>query len=330
MRRWLTAVVLGLAILSTGGQADAQESPNRESEAKPFVIRTSPPVVGFALGIDDQVVATDANGEATFMLATRENIRERVKAVDSELLIDAGTRFRFNKFQRFTQGSATATFNVDYLVDFTFRDLAGNSVEPGDIDALVIKASTGQVNEYPAGEPIWLQGMRVLANNVPREIYWTVQDVVMDGASVVNRAQQRLTPAAERSLDVELLIYDLAVRVRSRLLGADQRGSVVLTYPNGAETRHDLRDGEVVIAGVPRGEYEIVAEGNGLSVTRPVLVSRNQPVELWILTWLELLVAAALVVAFFAVPVWLGRRRRRGHGHQHDSGSEPRLQEVGP
>lgn len=321
------SIGVALLVVALGGPVFAQDTDTGD-DRKPFVVRTSPTLPGFRIAIDGEVVTTDANGDAHFMHATRENIRERVEAVDTEMVVDTGVRYRFSKVQRFVGGQATAAFNVDYLVDLDYRDLEGNRVTPTAVENLTIKASTGQVEEFDGDQPMWLQGIRVLANNEPREIYWTVQDVTIDGASVVNRAQQRVVPAVEPRLDIELLIYDLEIAVRSRVFGQAQGGAVILTHPDDHQTSHALVDGTVTVEGLPRGEYRVLVDGSGLAVGQPVVVSRDQSVAMSIWTWQDLALIAAGLLAFLAVPIWIGRRARNRPPAATEA-SESMLSEVG-
>ena len=289
-------------------QADSEAVTNHV-----FTVATSPPVPGFRVEIEGVGVATtNAIGTAVFELdMSTAEIRERIRALDSEIMMDDESRYRFNTFQRFRRTGVTATFNVDYPVEFSFTDRNRNEIPPERIESLVVKSSIGQVMEVPPGEAIWLHGTRVLSNNIPKVIYWTVQSVMLDGASVVNRSAYRITPALERLLPVRLLIYDLDLNVRSWLFRHPITGEVVLTHPGGETTHHSLENGTLHLTGLPRGEYSVNVNGGGLGVAGPIVLSRNQSVDLVFYTWTELVVVATAAILFLILPVVIGLRVRR-------------------
>ena len=283
-----------------------------------FTVATSPPVPGFRVEIEGVGLATtNAVGVAVFELdVSTAEIRERIRALDNEIMMDDDSRYRFNTFQRFRRTGVTATFNVDYPVEFSFADRNGEKVAPERVDSLVIRSSVGQVMEVPPDEPIWLHGTRVLSNNIPKVIYWTVQSVVLDGASVVNRSAYRITPAEERLLPISLLIYDLDLNVRSWLFRRPIAGEVVLTHPDGETTHHSLENGTLHLTGLPRGEYSTNVNGGGLGVAGPVVLSRNQSVDLVFYTWFELVLVATAAILFLVLPVVIGLRARRRSADQ--------------
>jgi hypothetical protein len=82
---------------------------------------------------------------------------------------------------------------------------------------------------------------------------------------------------------------------------------VELRYPSGRTATHDLKDGETTLQSLPRGTYNLKVKASGVSFTRPVSVSRNQEVELKVISWLDMFLAFAAVIAL-AVGLALVRR----------------------
>jgi hypothetical protein len=174
----------------------------------------------------------------------------------------------------------------------------------------LLKSRTGVRTAVPHGRPTWLQGSRVVpfkAELVSKEIDYQVERTLVDGANVVNRAQQRFAPAKTQKLAVKLLFYGLKIRSRDALLGFPIGSAVELRYPSGRTARHSLDGGRAQIAALPRGNYQVKVAASGISFERPVAVSRNQEVELKVISWLDLLLA---VLALGGVTVGLLVARR--------------------
>lgn len=305
----LVWVVASAFVFASQSPVGAQDGNGPESRT--FLVRTSPSVPGFEVAIEGVGTAvTDETGTASFELDTLDDIRTRISAVTSEIMVDESTRFRFNAFQRFNGEGVTAAFNVDYLSEFAFTDRDGNAVDTDRIQEMALRSSIGEVLSVTGPRALWLHGTRVLSNNVPRAIYWTVQSVTIDGTSVVNRSEYRITPSEQSHLDIELLMFDLQVVVQSRLLGSNAGNEIVLEHPDGATSRHDLEAGRATIRSLPRGEYSITTSGFGIGISRPVALSRDQEVRLHFFPWLEVAAAAAVIMALLILPVRLGARRR--------------------
>jgi hypothetical protein len=124
----------------------------------------------------------------------------------------------------------------------------------------------------------------------------------------VNQAQQRFLPSRQRVVPLRLLFYDTTVRARDALFGFPIGHALELRYPNGHVERPRLGGGgKVRLRALPRGDYEVKVSGAGISFTRPLSVSRNQEVELKVLSWLDLGLAA-LALASVALGLLVVRR----------------------
>ena len=93
---------------------------------------------------------------------------------------------------------------------------------------------------------------------------------MVDGANVVNRAQQRFFPHRHRDVGVPLLLYSARFMARDALLGFPIGSGVRLRHPDGSWTYHPFRSsGEVVLDGLARGEYWVEVKALGFSFLRP-------------------------------------------------------------
>jgi hypothetical protein len=175
---------------------------------------------------------------------------------------------------------------------------------------MTLKSRTGVRTPVKQGEDVWLQGSRVVPFSgelVSKDIDYQVERAEVDGTNVVNRAQQRFTPHKQQSLDVQLLFYSLKVVTRDALFGFPVGEGIQLRYPNGRTVRHDLKDGTVTLPSLPRGTYNVKVVASGVSFTRPVSVSRNQEVELKVISWLDMILAA-LALSALAIGLLVARR----------------------
>ncbi len=274
----LTATVACSLLAPSAGNAASRD----------YKVVTVPPVAGVQFKTKHRTYRTNRRGVVVLQLARGAAVRDEVKVVDK--MIRPGMRAHFARWY----GSKTVTFNLQYLVSFTFRDLADEPVSPSIVSTVFLKSRTGVRTAVPHGRATWLQGSRVVpfkAELVSKNIDYQIERTTVDGANVVNRAQQRFAPAKTRKIDVKLLFYGLRVRSRDALLGFPVGSALELRYPSGRTVRHDLKDGRTQIAALPRGNYQVKVVASGISFERPVAVSRNQEVELKVISWLDILLA---------------------------------------
>jgi hypothetical protein len=299
MRRVGVAIVLALlacALLPAAGQARTSAYP----------VKTIPAIPGLKIHFQGTVYTTNSKGEALLQpvgLKTNE-VKPRVRFEPR--------RFGSHRIARFDRwfGRNIVTFNNYYRLRLSFRDLLGNTVDPGEVDSITVKSRTGVRTTLTKNKTAWLQGSRVVpftGELVSKDIDYQVERAFVDGTNVVNRAQQRFRPRKTASLSVRLLFYKLKVVTRDALFGIPIGNAVELRYPSGRTVSHDLKDGEVTLQSLPRGTYDLKVKAAGVSFTRPVSVSRNQEVELKVISWLDMFLAFFAVVAL-AIGLALVRR----------------------
>jgi hypothetical protein len=175
---------------------------------------------------------------------------------------------------------------------------------------MTLKSRTGVRTVVQKGAEVWLQGSRVVpfaGELVSKDIEYQVERAYVDGANVVNRAQQRFTPSQTTTLPVRLLFYALKITTRDALFGFPVGEAVELKYPSGRVVTHDLKDGKLTLPSLPRGTYDVKVVASGISFTRPVSVSRNQQVELKVISWLDMILAAGALAAL-ALGLVMARR----------------------
>jgi hypothetical protein len=282
-----------------------------QARSAPYKVRTIPPVAGVPFHFQGKVVRTDSHGRLVLHpvgLKTDE-VKQNVSIADRWLGPD-----HIARFDRWF-GRNIVTLNNFYRLSFSFRDLGGNSVDPNAVSSITLKSRTGVRTTLTKDKSAWLQGSRVVPFSgelVSKDIDFQVERAFVDGTNVVNRAQQRFRPRTTRSLSVRLLFYRLKVVTRDALFGFHAGEAVELRYPSGRMVTRDLKDGQVVLPSLPRGTYNLKVKASGVSFTRPVSVSRNQEVELKVVSWLDMLLALGAIVAL-AVGLAVIRRPELAH-----------------
>ena len=296
-------------------------------------VATLPPVAGIEIAFEDQRATTDESGVVLFRSDARSDISSELRMVDEEVRRDDfGVRARFNRFYNAGRGDTVLALHVERPVTFAFFDLQGNRIAPESIESLRIKNNIGAVVDQASISGVnWLQASRVVSTPVGpevRPILWSVDEVLVQDTNVVNRAQLRFFPVEVDHVDIDLLFYSARFRSRDAFFGRVAGERIRLTDPTGRVTHYDLdASGEVLVEGLPRGDYQVVVEGPGLPLGRPVALSRDQEVNLALLTWLDLGVVALAGLLFVSTPLAIryARRRRRdpAGGDDRSSRSAP-------
>jgi phospholipase C len=293
------AAALALAVVLTlsTGRAEAQVPPT---------IRTVPAVPGMRFSLDGHRFAADRAGRATPPAALRDD-GASLRALDTE--IAPGVRARFD---RWYAGRRIAAIDLHHRVGVGFADLNGNAVAARSVTSLTLRGSDGSRHVLDGTGRVWLRGNRVVPESRGRSstrLYYTADRVLVAGSNVVNRGQQRFFPAASPTMRVRLLLFAVRVTVRDALLGFPIGSAVRLEYPDGREGREALGpSADLTVRSLPRGNYRVRVEALGIPSSRPIALSRDQEVNLRVISWLDVgvvvlaLAAVALALLFLRRP----------------------------
>ncbi|HYU85434.1 MAG TPA: hypothetical protein VEK80_11575 [Kribbellaceae bacterium] len=320
-RRSAAVAVLAATLTAVTPAAVAAALP---SGSAALVVQTSPALPGTKLALDGQTVTAGPDGMARVVPASWVDLKASIK-----VLPPPSTSRRRARFARWIglpewpiaptrDVKVTAAFDVDYQTRLSFVDLAGRPVDRGSISEVVMRDATGVESRFSGDRlrrPVWLWGTRVVtlqAGPSIKTIYYTVQSVRVDGANVVNQAQQRHEPAENAAFTVKLLFYSATFVARDAIFGRPVGSAVRLRYPDGQHVRYRLDSRhEAVVSKLPRGEYDASIEGPGLPVSASVSITRPQQLTLKIITWLDLLVVVAAAGAFLGGLPLIRRRLLR-------------------
>jgi hypothetical protein len=92
-------------------------------------------------------------------------------------------------------------------------------------------------------------------------------------------------------MELRLLLFAARITVRDALLGFPIGSRIRLEYPDGRELRQAIGpDARLLLGALPRGDYWVSVDAPGISSSRPVALSRDQTVELRVISWLDLVV----------------------------------------
>lgn len=310
MRRAAALSLVALLALSGTAEAQPKASKGKTTANGSLRVRTIPPVPGARFQSNHQSFYADKKGVVTLPASIVRKatlvseLRDRVKVYDKQLAPNAVARF-----DRWF-GRGTVSFNVYYRMSFSFRDLKGRPVDPSTVSSFMVKSRTGVRHQLKPNQPAWLQGSRVVPFQgilVSKDIDYQTERALVDGNDVVNRAQQRFTPRLTQRFSIRLLFYSIHATSKDAIFGFPTGSAIQIIYPSGRIATHALHGGEVRVTGLPRGNYKVKVKANGVSFTRPVSVSRNQEVELKVISWIDMLFTF-LVLIGIAGGLLLARR----------------------
>jgi phospholipase C len=301
----LATLALALALAAGPAAAGAQAAPPDEL---PRAIRTVPAVPGMRFEAAGRRFEAGADGRALVPPAVARKARS-LRALNSQ--VAPGVRARFDRWYR---GRRIAAIDLYHHVSASFADPSGNSVDPRAVHSLVLRGSDGGRHVLTGTGSVWLRGNRVIPESGGRTstaLHYAVDRVTVAGSNVVHRGQQRFFPAQRRTLQIRLLLFAVRVTARDALLGFPIGSAVRLQYPNGAARRESLGPrAELTLGSLPRGDYRVAVDALGISSSRPVALSRDQEVNLRVISWLDVAVVL-LGLASVALALLFARRPAR-------------------
>lgn len=218
---------------------------------------------------------------------------------------------------RYRNGSVyQAGFELYYEISYQFTDLQGIPIAPDEITSITIKNSIGEHITRETHDSLWVKGGRVTRRAGGLEetrLLYSIEEVMVDGTNVVNRAQLSFFPAETRSWTLPLLYYSMTFSSIDAIFGFPIGDAIELVSPAGIVREIPLdASGEAALSHLPRGEYQVRVLGAGFSPSTPVMLSRDQAVQLKVISLWD---GAFVVVLGLTVALGLlafGRLRTRG------------------
>lgn len=317
MRRVLVLLLVALALL----WAPASNASTSSTGSASLTIVTVPAQPGVRFQLGDSTVATGADGTAEIAAAPGiYPLRLLDTAVRRPGVRSTFSRWGDDSFQPSRtvridgQTRLEVGFEQSVLVGFRFVDRSGRPVDMQRVSRLTLASATGTRESFRPDREHWLLAGRVARRFNGLEltrIQYAVEGAVVDGSNVVNRSAQRFLPLESRDVAIRLLLYSARLGAHDLIFGFPVGKSLELVYPDGHRVTHELHGRQLVLHGLPRGTYRVEVHASGYSPVVSLALSRDQDLELRIVSYLDVLVVAVVVLVLTGVLVLLPRPRLR-------------------
>ncbi len=266
-------------------------------------IHTIPAIEGARFRFQGQIYGTDKDGVVRIPVSNGgtyqvEALPYQSQAGDMKAEFSVWDDQTFTPFHDITVPSsspAEAGYIVSYLVKQSFVDLDGAPVDPQRITELTFKRSDGEIYNFHNGEAHWLPISRVLRRAFGLEesfFEYSLMSVTVHGTNVVSAQQQRFYVHPRDVWQLQLLLYAANFHSHDMFFGFPLGSSIKLEYPDGTKVQSPMgANASTAVRSLPRGDYKVsVNTGFGFSPTSSLAMSRNQNVELPIVSYLDIFV----------------------------------------
>lgn len=203
-----------------------------------------------------------------------------------------------------------------------FYDTTGALVDPARISSMTIKG-LGSTYTFNQAGPIWLPAnrftCRIGEQLESQDILYHIKDIQIDGANVINKSQQSFHLKPDDVWPINVLLYSIHFSSRDAMFHFPVGSGIALTYPDGHIDKFlfDSSESEIEVPSLARGSYNatVISRGGSAPPT-PIHLSRDQDVELLVLSFLDMAVifgvplTLALVLLLIGRPQFLRRLRR--------------------
>ena len=213
---------------------------------------------------------------------------------------------------------ATVGLLVLYPIQFAFSASDGSAFATADVPVVGIADGAGAEQTLSGPAPYWLA-----SNAITRQVDGLVSSIVdyrivtipIDGADVVNRGQQHFAADGAKTIPVELLVFYLSVQGRDSLLRTSTGKTVKIISDNGSTQIVTLDHDARATIRLPRGVYRLAVGGSlGIPLTSPVALSRDQAVDLLLVSLVDIALVLVIVIALAVGLIVIGRPHVIGRG----------------
>ena len=215
-----------------------------------------------------------------------------------------------------------AAIDVRRGVSLRFVDSHGRRVPAARVGEVDLTAGSGLVTTLIGSEiaaPALL--LTKVADHIgsgwgTRTVTYSLAKVRINGANAVFTGRQRFTPLDGATWTIHLSVFSVTLTVRDALFGSAIGTRTVITRPDGSTLAQSVPSGTpAVLSGMVRGLYTLKIDAAVLGGTTSILVSRNDTVQLRVITLLDAVLiglgGALILPAVVLVGVTLTRRSRR-------------------
>ncbi len=296
-----------------------------------LTVEMVPPLPGIPMAVNEQMLTSDETGKVQAELSDLGTYTIKI-LLEPDTALNADTHISFDRWDdsEFTPERTVevrgdvyiqAGFKLSHLVSQTFVDLEDKPFDPSVISEFTLKSSSGTYYTFEDNAPRWLPASRIQryrAGLSVTPLQYSVESVMINGTNVVNRFQQRFFLKPNDLWQIQLLLYSANIRAKDAFFGFPLGTGVLLTFPDGHSTTLPFGEDKSVHTGLlARGEYKVKVVGvGGVTPATPVALSRNQTIELTVLSTLDLIVAGAagflgaFGLLFYGRPHLIGIKRK--------------------
>ncbi len=316
----IRAVYPGVAKI--GFPADAVEA-TMDVQASDATIYTVPPVAGVNFKFNNEIYTTDANGTVTLKITKSGMYPLELLPID-EAAMPSDVRMEFDRWNDnvFTPSREIyfprdrrleVGFVFKYQVDQIFYDAEGTLVDPARVSSMSLRG-VGRTYTFDHAGPQWLPGNRLARRIGERleseDILYYFRDIIIDGANVINKSEQRFHIRPNDTWSVNVLLYSAHFSAEDAMFHFPMGRGVELTYPDGhkQEFLFESAQSGLTVPALARGSYTVkVLSNGGSSPPTPMYVSKDQEVELLVLSYFDMAVIFGLPLAFALLLLFKGR-----------------------
>jgi hypothetical protein len=317
----------GEAITTSQRRFDPASSPVWKLRLQPasgtLVVYTVPRTAGVVFTIDGGTLTTDRHGVAVGPVGNLNDLNKRI-ALDGPHAAGGLTvsNLRTAKLPpgRPHQRRLTAVLDVRRSVALRLTDLNGTAISPSRIAGLTFSTGNSflQLSPEEVAAPVAMLtkvSSRVNGRWTSRDVRYTLRSVRMDGGQAVFNGRQRFVPGSSPVWTISLAVFALRITAHDALFGQSIDSRIVIARPNGSSYTVQVKgDHPAVAHSLVRGLYQMRVDSAVLAGSTTVLVSRNDAIDLRVVTLLDvvLIVLVVLVVLIAAVVGGgvMARRRR--------------------
>jgi hypothetical protein len=295
-------------VIADDARIDPSQEPNPISGT--LTVRTLPALPGLRFELDGETFVSDAGGVARIAVQRWSvNLRQQIQVPSTQLGAEykgaVATFWAWNSWISGRDHDVNAFFDLSYPIQLSFADQDNDPIDLSRIDSVTLQSSVGTLYSFTADQlksPQLLPASRVVPSPQGRtseNFLYSVVEVNVRGSNVVNRAQQRFEVTGAPTRPISLLLFSATINVQDALFGRATGGTIRIEYPDGGTEQIALdSDHSVVLPLLPRGDYRVSVVGAGYSPPRPVSLSRDQVVDLEVVTLLDVSVIGGVVAAF--------------------------------
>jgi hypothetical protein len=287
-------------------------------------VTTVPRTPGVQFDLAGTSLTTGRNGIAVAAVPDLNYVKDDLTLASSSAGPYQVSSLRVSKISSVVarQRRLVAAIDVRRGVSLRFVDSHGRVVPAARVGEVDLTAGSGIISTLigsEVGAPALLLTRvadRVASDWGVRTITYSLASVRINGENAVFTGRQRFTPLDGPTWTIHLSVFSVTLTVRDALSGSPIGTRTVIIRPDGSKMAQSVSAGTpAVLTGMVRGLYTVKIDAAVLGGTTSILVSRNDTVQLRVITLLDAVligVGGALVLpAVVLAGVALARRSRR-------------------